>query len=251
VTDSQYDSTNDPKSGDRRNFIFGALLLLLVCGTWIYALTIAPSEEHQGEVYRILYLHVPAAFSAFFAAFVMLIFSIQGLARKSERSLIMQKAAAEVGLLFTLLTLATGSIWGKPTWNTWWTWDARLTTTFILALLYAGYLVLHAGLSPGRQRITVCSVLGIIIFADVPIIYKSVTWWRTLHQPPSILRRGGSTMHPEILWPLLVGLFILLLFSFWMMRQRARNLRLLDELEMATFNDSGNSETPTSPGERA
>ncbi len=224
---------------DKKSWIVGCIILALVLGTWTYGLTLAPSEEHQGEVYRIIYLHVPAAFAAFFAAFTMLIFAIKGLASREEAPLRVQKAAAEVGLAFTILTLATGSIWGKPTWNTWWTWDARLTTTFLLAILYAAFILLHGALSAGRQRVTVCSVLSIIIFADVPIIYKSVTWWRTLHQPQSILRKGGSTVAPEILWPLLASLFILLVFSFWLIRQRARNLHLRDELETASFASGG------------
>jgi heme exporter protein C len=145
------------------------------------------------------------------------------------------KATAEVGLLFTILTLATGSIWGRPTWGTWWTWDARLTTTFLLALLYAGYLLLYAAMPPGPSRIRVCAVLGILIFADVPIIYKSVTWWRTLHQPPSMIREGGSTMEPEILWTLVAGMVVMAMYAAWLVRLRSRNILLAEQLEAASF----------------
>ena len=220
---------------DRRRGLIGVVLVALVISTWTLAFFGAPTDANQGEVYRIIFLHVPSAFTAFFAALILFVVSILGLARRSEEALRWGKAAAEVGLLFTILTLATGSIWGKPTWGTWWTWDARLTTTFILALLYVGYLLLHGALQPGNGRLKACAVLGILIFIDVPIIYKSVSWWRTLHQPPSILRAGGSSMDPDILQTLLICSVALLLFAIWVINERRRNLALADELEEATY----------------
>ncbi|MCX6109483.1 MAG: cytochrome c biogenesis protein CcsA [Proteobacteria bacterium] len=220
---------------DRRELYLGAILLAMVVGHWLAAFYYAPVDEHQGEVYRIMFLHVPSAITAFASSAALAVFSVLGLKQRSEGSLALAKATAEVGLLFTVLTLATGSIWGRPTWGTWWTWDARLTTTFLLALLYCGYLLLYAAMPAGPSRIRACAVLGILIFADVPIIYKSVTWWRTLHQPPSMLRAGGSTMEPEILWTLVLGMVILCLYGAWLIRFRSRNIRLADTLEAASF----------------
>jgi heme exporter protein C len=219
---------------DRPSILAGGAALIALSACWIWSIFFITTELHQGEVYRIIYLHVPAAFTSFFCAFLLFIYSIFGLVKKQERFLRNAKACAEVGLIFTLLTLATGSIWGKPTWGTWWTWDARLTTTFLLGLLYAGFLLLHSSMSQGPGRIKVCSAIGILIFADVPIIYKSVTWWRTLHQPPSI-KPSATTISPEILNFLLICIGVTLLVSVWMIIERTVNLRLKEDLDDASY----------------
>lgn len=222
-------------AGSPLTLITGLLVLCLAVLSWGYALFFATTESHQGEVYRILYLHVPSAFSAFFCSFLLLVFSIGGL-KGQKSALIYSKATAELGLLYTILTLATGSIWGKPTWGVWWTWDARLTTTFILSLLYCGYLLLWSSMSSGPLRTKVCSVLGVLIAADVPVIYKSVTWWRTLHQPPSLLREGGeSTMSPEIKYLLLTCCVTGISVCIWLIWQRSVNLKLQETLDKASY----------------
>jgi heme exporter protein C len=224
------------EKSDHRSLFLGAGSAALVLATWMAAFGAVPVDANQGEVYRIMYLHVPSAFTAFSSAAVLLVTSVLGLKGKNgEASLCWSRAAAEVGLMFTVLTLATGSIWGKPTWGTWWTWDARLTTTFLLALLYAGFLMLHATMAPGAARIRACAVLGILIAVDVPIIYESVNLWRTLHQPQSMLRKGGSTMDPVILTVLLLSIVVMVLFGAWLLAMRARNLRLKDDIEAQTF----------------
>ena len=220
---------------DKTEFYLGVLFQLLIVLQWLAAFYYAPVDLHQGNVYRIMFLHVPCAITAFASSLGLCIFSVLGLRNRKESLIIWSKATAEVGLLFTVLTLATGSIWGRPTWGTWWTWDARLTTTFLLALLYAGYLLLYSSMPQGPGRIRVCAVLGILIFADVPIIYKSVTWWRTLHQPPSMIREGGSSMEPEILWTVVAGIVAMCLYAAWLVRVRGRNLILSDQLEAASF----------------
>lgn len=220
---------------DLRGFAIGLALLILVALTWAAGFLYAPTDANQGEVYRIIFLHVPSALTAFAASLALCIFCVLALKRRSESMLTWAKATAEVGCLFTALTLFTGSVWGRPTWGVWWTWDARLTTTLLLAILYAGFLLLYANMSPGPERVRGCSILGILIFVDVPIIYKSVTWWRTLHQPPSMLREGGSTMAPDIQNTLNLAILAMLALALWLGRQRGLNLRLKDELEKATF----------------
>lgn len=215
--------------------ILGIVAFGFMALTWFWALQIAPTELHMGEVYRILYVHVPSAFSAFAAAFALLAFSIWGLVKKDSPAMLWGRAAAEVGLVFTILTLATGSIWGRPTWGVWWVWDARLTTTLILAILYAGYLILYTSLSAGPARNKICGALGILIAIDVPIIYQSVTWWRTLHQPPSLMRPGGPTMAPEMVATLVTCVVAALLVGAWLMANRVKNLKTLEDLERWSF----------------
>ncbi len=209
--------------------------LCILATQWLLAWYWVPVDDAQGEVYRIIYLHVPAAFAAFTSAFVLAIASIIALRSKTNANLDLSKAATEVGLMFTILTLATGSIWGKPTWGTWWTWDARLTTTFLLALMYGGWLLLHNATPEGPSRVRSCSILGLMIAVDVPIIYKSVTWWRTLHQPQTILRSGGSTMDDDMLSLLLAGIAIMLFVCISMIFVRRTNISLERELEQRSL----------------
>jgi heme exporter protein C len=211
------------------------ITLLALLTQWLAAWYWVPVDDAQGEVYRIIYLHVPAAFAAFFSAAVLMLTSILALRPQGERWLSMSRAATEVGLVFTILTLATGSIWGKPTWGTWWTWDARLTTTFLLSLMYGGWLLLYNAIPEGPSRTRSCSILGLMIAADVPIIYKSVTWWRTLHQPQTILRAGGSTMDGEMLSVLLAGIAIMVFVALSMIFVRRDNLVLEQELEQKSL----------------
>jgi heme exporter protein C len=213
-------------------------LMIALCAMtvqWLFAWYWVPVDDAQGEIYRIIYLHVPAAFAAFTSAFVLAIASIMALRSKGGSNLDLSKAATEVGLIFTILTLATGSIWGKPTWGTWWTWDARLTTTFLLALMYGGWLLLHNAIPEGPSRVRSCSILGLMIAVDVPIIYKSVTWWRTLHQPQTILRRGGSTMDGDMLSVLLAGIGIMVIVCISMIFVRQKNIGLERELEQRSL----------------
>lgn len=221
---------------DRLSLMLGTAAFFVLGLAWFWALRVAPSEEHMGEVYRIIYVHVPAAFTAFFSAAVILVLSLFTLFRRDTTASLWAKAAAEVGLIFTIITLATGSIWGRPTWGVWWTWDARLTTTLILSLLYAGYLIFYNSMAPGPQRDRIAAALGVVIALDVPVVYKSVTWWRTLHQPPSILREGGSTMAPEMLQTLLFSGVACLLVATWMLHLRVSNLKLQQNLERYSFN---------------
>lgn len=203
---------------------------LVVAGmTW--GLFLAPTEQNMGEIYRALYVHVPSALTAFLVSFILLGVSIWGLIKKTPASAYYGKALAEAGFLYTCLALATGSIWGRATWGVWWTWDARLTTTLILGIQYAGFLALYNAFEDVHKRITACAIMGILIAINVPIVYKSVTWWRTLHQPPSLMRPGGSTMSPEIMTPLLFCLGAFVVAAVVNVYQRYRSLELGHALE--------------------
>jgi heme exporter protein C len=182
-------------------------------GLWI-----APTDAIQGEVYRIIYVHVPIALATFFVTVLLFFSSLKNIISKAPSKIqdTWMVSCAEVALLFGVLLLATGSIWGKPTWNVWWTWDARLTTSLLLVLLLAGFLVLHSSIYDLKARVKSCSVLGILITLNLPIIYQSVNWWRTLHQPQSLLREGGSTMDPTMLRVLIANLLIIVVVSTWM-----------------------------------
>lgn len=226
---------NDINPFKDKQIWLGICLMLIVILAWLTGILYLPTDQHQGEVYKIIFLHVPSAFAAFFSALALFLASIIYLLKKRSTVALWGKASAEVGLIFTLVTLATGSIWGKPTWGTWWTWDARLTTTFILALLYAGYLLAWSSISSYEMRYRVNSILGILIFADVPIIYKSVTWWRTLHQPPTLLREGGASMSTVMLSHLIACLILTLLIAVWFIWQRALNLILEQKVETLTL----------------
>lgn len=213
----------------------GIALFSLLAGLWLYSLYGVTTDAHQGEVYRILYLHVPFAFSAFLSVFFLFIFSLLSLRSPLASFTNLAQACAEVGLFFTTMTLLTGSIWGKPTWGVWWTWDARLTTTFILFLLLTAYLLCSKSMADNPARSKVCAVIGIFLAIDVPIIYKSVTWWRTLHQPPSLLGSQGATMSKDILMHLVFCLLATLSCAFWLVWQKSINLRLEQQIKNETL----------------
>jgi len=221
---------------ESKDILAGLIGLVLVFIGWWYAFSFTPVDAQQGAVYRIIYIHVPAAASALgLCSLGLLVTSIWGLLKPSEKILQASRSWVEVGLIFTTITLLTGSIWGKSTWGTWWTWDARLTTTFLLAILLLAYLLLYNSLRQGKQRIRICSVLGILICVDVPIIYKSVSWWRTLHQPSSIIEQGGRTMDPAMYNALLLNIFLIAIFSTLLWMIRFKNLRLHDQMTQDSF----------------
>jgi len=207
-----------------------ALGTLAVIGlvTGLYsAFVYAPPDAVQGEVQRIMYLHVPLILVSYLAFFVVFVTSILYLARRRERHDAIAYSSAEIGVLFTALAIAAGSIWGRPTWGAWWTWDARLTTTTILLLIFIGYLMLRALVDDPSRGATFSAVLGIIGFLDVPIIHMSVVWWRTLHQPASVLRPGPSTVAPDMQVALYANLaaFVLLYAYFLVKRVRLEEAR--------------------------
>lgn len=202
-----------------------ALGILAVIGLLVglYAgFVYAPPDAVQGEVQRIMYLHVPLILVSYLAFFVVFVTSILYLARRRERHDAIAHSSAEIGVLFTALAIAAGSIWGRPTWGTWWTWDARLTTTTILLLIFIGYLMLRALVDDPSRGATFSAVLGIIGFLDIPIIHMSVVWWRTLHQPASILRPGPATVAPDMQVALYANLAAFVLLYGYLLTKRLR-----------------------------
>jgi heme exporter protein C len=178
----------------------------------------APTDALQGNVQRIFYFHVPMAWDAYLAFFVVFVASIAYLWRRDERWDSLARAAAEIGTVFTTLVLITGSLWGKPIWGTWWTWDARLTTTLILWFIYVGYLMLRSYTGRTASGARAAAVLGIVGFVDVPIDYLSVTWWRTIHPAATyVVDNGQSALPPAALQTFMLALLTFtLLFALLM-----------------------------------
>lgn len=203
----------------------GWLAALGLAAGLVLAFAVAPREAVQGNVQRIMYLHVPSVLVAYLAFTVVLVASIAYLARRREGADRLAQASAEAGVLFTGITIGSGAIWGKPTWGTWWTWDARLTTVAILFVMYLGYLLLRSMIEDRERAARYSAVLGILAALDIPLVHFSVHWWRTLHQPPSILKPGPSTMPPIFVAVLLVNLAAFTLLYAWFVTKRVRLLR--------------------------
>ena len=194
--------------------------LTLAAGIWMgFA---APEDYQQGITVRIMYLHVPFAWLSMMCYSLMAVSALGTLVWRHPLADVSLKAAAPVGAAFTLLALATGSIWGKPMWGTWWVWDARLTSVFILFLMYLGIIALTRALDDPSRSARAAAIVTLVGFVNVPIIKFSVDWWNTLHQPASVIRLDGPTIHPTLLWPLLVCAlgFTLLFFTLHMMAMR-------------------------------
>ncbi|MDE2179553.1 MAG: cytochrome c biogenesis protein CcsA [candidate division NC10 bacterium] len=190
----------------------------------------APADAVQGDVQRLMYLHVPLILIGYLAFFVVFAASILYLWRRQRQHDAIAHSSAELGVLFTALSIAVGSIWGRPTWGAWWTWDARLTTTAILLLVFLGYLMLRALVEDPLRGATFCAVLGILGFLDIPIVHMSVVWWRTLHQPASILRPGPSTVAPDMQVALYMNLVAFGLLYAYLLIKRLQIEGARDEL---------------------
>jgi heme exporter protein C len=172
---------------------------------------VAPTDAQQGEAYRIIFIHVPAAWMSMFLYVVMAFWAAIGFAFHTRLSGMMASALAPTGALFTFIALWTGSLWGKPTWGTYWVWDARLTSELILLFLYLGFMALHAAIEDPRRADRACAVLALVGVVNVPIIYYSVQWWNTLHQGASV----SLTRAPSMAKTMLAGMLLMAL-AFWM-----------------------------------
>ncbi len=198
----------------------GEIVLGLLTITVLAGLIGVPADRTQGDIQRIMYLHVPSAWLAYLAFFITFAASARYLARRNIAADRLAAASAEVGLLFTAITIATGAIWGKATWGVWWDWDPRLTTTALLFLLYLGYALLRASIVDRGRRARLSAVLGLIAFANVPIVHFSVLWWRGLHQVPSVIRPDQPAIGQALLATLLVNVIAFTLVFAWLTRRR-------------------------------
>jgi heme exporter protein C len=198
---SQKRSADAPNAG----LILGLLTGIVIAVGLYLGLVYAPPDAVQGNAQRIFYIHVPMAWVAFLAFFVVFCAAILYLWKRRLIWDQIARASAEIGLVFTTLTLVTGSFWGRPIWGTWWTWDARLTTTLLLWFIYLSYFMLRAYAGERDRAARFSAVIGIIGFIDVPIIYLSVKWWRTLH-PQAVIDTSGAKMPGQMLLAFMVCL---------------------------------------------
>jgi heme exporter protein C len=185
-------------------------VLLALAGLYV-GLFVAPTDAQQGEVYRIIFIHVPAAWMSMFIYVVMAFWSAVGLALQTRLSAMMARALAPTGALFTFIALWSGSLWGRPTWGTWWVWDARLTSELILLFLYFGFMALQAAIDDRRRADRAGALLAIVGVVNIPIIYFSVQWWNTLHQGASV----SFSRAPSMAATMFAGM-ILMAAAFWM-----------------------------------
>lgn len=196
-------------SGALLPWLWAAALLLAAAGLWM-GFFIAPTDATQGEAYRIIFIHVPAAWLSMLLYVVMAGWAAVGWAFKARLASMVARALAPTGAMFTVIALWTGALWGKPTWGTWWVWDARLTSELILLFLYLGYIALVNAIDDERRADQAGALLAVVGSINVPIIYFSVKWWNTLHQGATISMTAAPKMASTMLTAML-----LMTFAFW------------------------------------
>jgi heme exporter protein C len=204
----------------------GTVTALLMAWGLYLGLFVAPPDYQQGDTVRIMFIHVPAAWMSMFVYAVMAAAGAAVLIWNVKLAETLLGASAPIGASFTALALATGSIWGKPMWGTWWVWDARLTSELILLFLYIGVMALQASIDEPRRAARAAAILAVVGVVNLPVIHFSVDWWNTLHQPASVARFGRPAIHPSLLWPLLVmaAAFMAYFVTVLLMRMRAEIL---------------------------
>jgi heme exporter protein C len=209
-----------PLAGRMGPWFLALAAILAACGLYV-GFFVAPTDFQQGESYRIIFIHVPAAWMSMFVYVVMAFWAGVGLAFNTRLSSMMASALAPTGALMTFIALWTGSLWGKPTWGTWWVWDARLTSELLLLFLYFGFMSLQAAIDEPRRADKAGAVLALVGVVNVPIIYFSVQWWNTLHQGASV----SLTQSPSMATTMLAGMLIMAL-AFWMYAIAASLMRV-------------------------
>src|SRR5216684_2734056 len=227
-----------PLAGHLIPWLAGATAVFLLIGLYL-GLFVAPPDYQQGESYRIMFVHVPSAWMSLFVYVVMAGAAGIGLVWNIKLADMLASACAPIGASFTLLALISGSLWGKPMWGAWWVWDARLTSELILFFLYLGYLALANAFDEPTRGARAAAVLALIGAINLPVIKFSVDWWNTLHQPASVLRRGGPSIHLSLLAPLgvMAAAFTCFFIAVWFVRIRAailvRKIAVLGQIEGA------------------
>ena len=199
-----------------------AAVTAILFAAGLYLSFAGEGDYQQGLTVRIMYVHVPAAWLSMMCYTVMALSAIGTLVWRHPLADVAHKTAAPLGAAFTLIALATGSLWGKPMWGTWWVWDARLTSVFVLFLMYLGLIAFNRAMDDPSRAARVSAVLILVGFVNIPIIKFSVEWWNTLHQPASVMRMDGPAIDPEFLWPLLTMAagFTLLFFTLHLAAMR-------------------------------
>ena len=215
-------------------WLAGATIILLLTG-FVWALFFSPPEYVQKETVKILFVHVPAAWMALFCYAFLAGASVMGVVWKHPVADMAGKAAAPIGACFTLLALATGSLWGKPMWGTWWEWDARMTSVLVLFFMYVGYSALWQAIEDPIRAAKAAGILAIVGIVNLPIIKFSVDWWNTLHQPASVSRLDAPAIHFSMLMPLLIlasgymalfGFLVLIRMRTEILKRRIRSVQM-------------------------
>ena len=205
---------------------FAALAIVLAAVGLYISFFLAPTDFQQGDGYRIIFIHVPAAWMSMFIYVVMAMWSAIGLAWNTRLSFIMARALAPTGAMFTFVALWTGAFWGKPMWGAWWVWDARLTSELILLFLYVGFMALQAAIDDPRRADRAGALLNLVGVINVPIIYFSVQWWNTLHQGSSVSLTRAPSMAQVMLWGMLVMALAAWMYAIAVALTRARSMIL-------------------------
>ena len=208
-------------------FINSIFFIILLIGL-TFALVLSPPDYLQGDVVRIMYIHVPSAWIGLACYSTLAILSLLSFLFKIKNFYLINKSIAPIGLLFTFLAIITGSIWGQPTWGTFWAWDARLTSMVVLAIFYITYILVLKFIKPEQLSVKISSLVAIIGFINIPIIKYSVNWWNTLHQPASIKIAGSSSIHSSMILPLMLMLLVLLLYCalIFLMKYKTEIIRI-------------------------
>jgi heme exporter protein C len=214
--------------GHRAQRVMGVATLAGLAATVVIGLLVVPPDASQGDVQRLMYVHVPAAWVAYLSFGVVFVASVAYLKTGRVQWDRVASASAEIGVQFCALTIVLGSLWGRPVWGTWWTWDPRLTTTAVLLLIYVGYVSLRKVADNPIRRARWSAVVGVVGFIDVPIVHMSVVWWRSLHQQATVLRPGAPTIAGSMLATLLLAFLAFSLAYGYLMAVRMRVGRLED-----------------------
>ncbi len=221
----------------------------LLAGLYL-GLFVAPPDYQQGESARIMFVHVPAAWLALLIYGVMAVASATALVWRHPLADLIAKSCAPIGAAFTIVALVTGSLWGKPMWGTWWVWDARLTSVLILLFLYLGYMALWQALENRETASKAAAILAIIGVINLPIIKFSVDWWNTLHQPSSVVKLSGSTIHSSMLWPLLIMAAGFLMFFFVVLILKVQREIIASKVRANQYLSSTHSHESSPPADR-
>jgi heme exporter protein C len=231
-------------SGRLLPWLWATTIAFTLAGLWV-GFAVAPTDFQQGDAYRIIFIHVPAAWMSMLIYLVMAFWAAWGWMLNARMASMYARALAPTGAMFTFLALWTGALWGKPTWGTWWVWDARLTSEFILLILYLGYIALVEAIDDPRRAANAGALLALVGAVNVPIIYFSVRWWNTLHQGATIKATAAPSMATTMLTAMLLMTVAFWAYSFAVVFMRARAIVLEQESDTDWVRALGNRRTPT------